>query len=135
MKPAAKNAMLAFGTLMDEVVNASKELPARLLIDKVLQVIKYQDYLEENFSPPEVEAKTDTINELKNLASRYDDLPPEESLMDFLEDILITAEQNDDGEREKSRPHDNAQRKVTRVRSCHCRWSRRRDFSSFSNAL
>lgn len=80
---------------MREIQKAAQEFPARLLIDQVLQKIKYQEYLEENFSPPEVEAKTDTINELKNLASRYDDLPPAESLMHFLEDIaLITAEQN-----------------------------------------
>ncbi|MCB9807412.1 hypothetical protein H6768_06110 [Candidatus Peribacteria bacterium] len=71
-------------------------------MDKVLQLIKYQEYLEENFSPPEVEAKVDTINELKNLASRYDDLLPTESLMHFLEDIaLITAEQNNDDKSEK----------------------------------
>lgn len=87
---------------MQEIQKASEELPARLLIDRVLQLIKYQEYLEENFSPPEVEAKVDTINELKNLASRYDDLTPSESLMHFLEDIaLITAEQNNDNNTEK----------------------------------
>lgn len=87
---------------MREVQKTSHELPARLLIDKVLQLIKYQEYLEENFSPPEVEAKVENINELKNLASRYDDLPPDESLMHFLEDIaLITAEQNNDDGSEK----------------------------------
>lgn len=87
---------------MRDVQKTSSELPARLLIDKVLQLIKYQDYLEENFSPPEVEAKVDTINELKNLASRYDDLPPAESLMHFLEDIaLITAEQSNDNDTQK----------------------------------
>lgn len=87
---------------MEEIRKASEELPARLLIDRVLQLIKYQEYLEDNFSPPEVEAKVDTINELKNLASRYDDLVPAESLMHFLEDIaLITAEQNNDNNDEK----------------------------------
>lgn len=88
---------------MEEIRKASEELPARLLIDRVLQLIKYQEYLEDNFSPPEVEAKVDTINELKNLASRYDDLVPTESLMHFLEDIaLITAEQNSDNNDEKA---------------------------------
>ena len=87
---------------MREIQKTSLELPARLLIDKVLQLIKYQEYLEENFSPPEVEAKVENINELKNLASRYDDLPPSDSLMHFLEDIaLITAEQNNDDGPEK----------------------------------
>ena len=70
MKNAAKAAMTGFTQIMREVQKNAQELPARLLIDKVLQLIKYQDYLEENFSPPEVEAKVDTINELKNLASR-----------------------------------------------------------------
>jgi superfamily I DNA/RNA helicase len=102
MKNAAKVAMTAFTQIMRDIQKTSEELPARLLIERVLQVIKYQDYLEANFSPPEVEAKTDTINELKNLASRYDDLPPAESLMHFLEDIaLITAEQNNDNETQK----------------------------------
>lgn len=102
MKSAAKWAITGFTQIMREIQNTSRELPARLLIDKVLQLIKYQEYLEENFSPPEVEAKVENINELKNLASRYDDLPPEESLMHFLEDIaLITAEQNNDDGSEK----------------------------------
>lgn len=102
MRNAAKTAMTGFTGIMREIQKTAWELPARLLIDKVLQLIKYQEYLEENFSPPEVEAKVDTINELKNLASRYDDLLPTESLMHFLEDIaLITAEQNNDDKSEK----------------------------------
>ena len=102
MKNAAKTAMTGFTGIMREIQKTATELPARLLIDKVLQLIRYQEYLEENFSPPEVEAKVDTINELKNLASRYDDLPPAESLMHFLEDIaLITAEQNNDDQTQK----------------------------------
>jgi len=102
MKPAAKSALTVFTQIMREVQKASTELPARLLIERVLQLIKYQEYLEDNFSPPEVEAKVDTISELKNLASRYDELPPEESLMHFLEDIaLITAEQNNDDDTQK----------------------------------
>ncbi len=87
---------------MREIKKDATELPARLLIEKVLQLIKYQEYLEENFSPPEVETKVDTINELKNLASRYDDLEPADSLMHFLEDIaLITAEQNNNDDTQK----------------------------------
>jgi superfamily I DNA/RNA helicase len=102
MKNAAKVALTGFTQIMREIQKAAEELPARLIIERVLQLIKYQDYLEENFSPPEVETKVDTINELKNLASRYDDLPPADSLMHFLEDIaLITAEQNNDDKVEK----------------------------------
>jgi len=102
MKNAAKVALTGFTQIMREIQKSAEELPARLIIEKVLQLIKYQDYLEENFSPPEVETKVDTINELKNLASRYDDLPPADSLMHFLEDIaLITAEQNNDDKVEK----------------------------------
>ena len=102
MKPTAKAALTAFGEIIDDMLRTSLELPARLLIDRVLELIKYTDYLEDNFSPPEVEAKTDTISELKNLASRYDDLPPAESLMHFLEDIaLITDSQENTAESKK----------------------------------
>lgn len=102
MRTAAKTALTGFTQIMREIQKSATELPARLLIDKVLQLVKYQEYFEENFSPPEVEAKVENINELKNLASRYDDLSPEESLVHFLEDIaLITAEisNNDDTEK------------------------------------
>ncbi|MEI6711311.1 MAG: hypothetical protein WCK88_03675 [bacterium] len=82
---------------MQEVERSSYELSVRLVIEYILQMLKYRDYLEENFSPPEVEAKMDNINELKNLASRYDEIPPRESLMHFLEDIsLITNEQENE---------------------------------------
>lgn len=87
---------------MRTIQKLATELPARLLIEQIFQLIKYQEFLEDNFSPEEVSAKTDTVNELKNLASRYDDLPPSESLMHFLEDIaLITAEQESDTEAQK----------------------------------
>ena len=102
MKPAAKTALVGFIELMKTVQRLSHELPARLLIEQIFQLIKYQEFLEDNFSPEEVAAKTDTVNELKNLASRYDDLAPEESLMHFLEDIaLITAEQESESESQK----------------------------------
>jgi DNA helicase II / ATP-dependent DNA helicase PcrA len=87
MKNAAKTALTGFTQIMREIQKATNELPVRLVIDKVLQLIKYQ---------------TDTINELKNLSSRYDDLPPADSLMHFLEDIaLITAEQDNNDDTEK----------------------------------
>ena len=99
LRTAAKTALREFANLMNEIENTAKELPVRLLIEKILQVVRYQEYLEENFSPPEVEARMDNISELKNLSSRYDDLPPGESLMHFLEDIsLITAEQADNSD-------------------------------------
>jgi len=102
MKPAAKWALTQFCNLMQEVERSSYELSVRLVIEYILQMLKYRDYLEENFSPPEVEAKMDNINELKNLASRYDEIPPRESLMHFLEDIsLITNEQENEWEDEK----------------------------------
>lgn len=96
MKPAAKSALNQFCLLMKEIERSSYEICVRLVIEYILQLLKYREYLEENFSPPEVEAKMDNINELKNLASRYDEIPPRESLMHFLEDIsLITNEQED----------------------------------------
>jgi DNA helicase-2/ATP-dependent DNA helicase PcrA len=102
MKPAAKAALVAFLEIMKTIQNVSKDLPARLLIEQIFQLIKYQEFLEDNFSPEEVSAKIDTVNELKNLASRYDELPPEESLMHFLEDIaLITVEQENESESQK----------------------------------
>lgn len=102
LRGAAQTALKNFYTLLREIIQSVKELPVRLVINKILEIIHYQEYLEENFSPPEAEAKMDTINELKNLASRYDTLPPEESLMHFLEDIaLITAEQENDEETDK----------------------------------
>jgi DNA helicase-2/ATP-dependent DNA helicase PcrA len=102
MKPAAKTALMSFMEVMKTIKKLSTELPARLLIEQIFHVIKYQEYLEDNFSPDEVAAKIDTVNELKNLASRYDELSPSESLMHFLEDIaLITAEQEADGDAQK----------------------------------
>ncbi len=94
--------MKEFDGILSQIKKSSEELPVRLLINTILEAIHYQNYLEENFSPPEVEARMDTLNELKNLASRYDDLPPTESVLHFLEDIaLITAEQSEKSEEEK----------------------------------
>lgn len=97
MRSAAIESVKNFTHLLHELLRTSYELPVRLVIDRILQLTKYQEYLEENFSPPEVEARMDTINELKNLASRYDEIEPRESLMHFLEDITLITEAQEDG--------------------------------------
>jgi DNA helicase-2/ATP-dependent DNA helicase PcrA len=97
LKTAAQSSLTQFCILIEDIETLSYQFPARILIEQVLQATKYRDYLEENFSPPDVEAKMDNISELKNLASHYDEIPPRESLMHFLEDIsLITAEQENE---------------------------------------
>lgn len=102
MKVAAKWALSQFCLLMQEIEQRTYQFSVRFVIENIIQITKYQDYLEENYSPPEVEAKIDTINELKNLASRYDELPPRESLMYFLSEIaLMTDEQSKNWEWEK----------------------------------
>ena len=89
-----RDALKFFFTQLGEIKKFSQENNVRKTIDFLLEKIAYDEYLSENFSPPEHEARNDNIAELKNLASRYDEHAPEESLMHFLEDIALITDQD-----------------------------------------
>lgn len=98
----ARDALKYFFDQLRDIQKYASENCVRKVIDYVLDKVAYDEYLAENFSPPEHEARNDNIGELKNLASRYDDLDPEVSLMHFLEDIaLITDQDNEDGNKDR----------------------------------
>lgn len=78
----------------DQIQAFARENNVRTLIGYILDTIKYDEYLAENYSPPEHEARNDNLSELRNLASRYDELPPADGLMNFLEDIALITDQD-----------------------------------------
>ena len=83
-----------FCDIFKEIQVFSQKNTVRATIDFLLKKIAYDEYLQENFSPPEHEARNDNINELKNLASRYDHHSPADSMMHFLEDIALITDQD-----------------------------------------
>jgi superfamily I DNA/RNA helicase len=52
-------------------MESSKSMEVSELIDEIIEKINYKDYLRDDATKDEYDARIDNINELKNVASTY----------------------------------------------------------------
>lgn len=87
----AKNAILWFYKLYEELLFSSSKLVVSDLIKEILEKTNYIEYLSTWLAEEEATSKIENIDELINLATEYNWMEARESLELFLEDIsLIT---------------------------------------------
>ena len=82
----AQRALTAFLELLEGWIAARDALPVAQLIDRVLQDIRYADYLRDGSE--EGEDRWANVLELRNVASEYGDL----TLTDFLADVALVSD-------------------------------------------
>jgi DNA helicase-2/ATP-dependent DNA helicase PcrA len=82
-------ALAGFDTVMTELIAHSRELSLSGLLDEILERTKYREYL---FSKEDGEDRWENVMELKNVASEYDELNPEEALTTFLEKVSLVSD-------------------------------------------
>jgi DNA helicase-2/ATP-dependent DNA helicase PcrA len=82
-----------------ELLEASKKQEVSDLIDTIIEKIGYENYLKEDATKEEFEARMDNLKELKNVASTYNGMDPRESLAQFLEEVALLTDMDnkDDG--------------------------------------
>ncbi|USN59406.1 MAG: ATP-binding domain-containing protein [Candidatus Peribacteria bacterium] len=61
---------------------------------------QYEDYLRQNYSKEECDAKLDNLSELENVASEYTGMSPRESLGQFLEEVALITDMDTKDDRE-----------------------------------
>lgn len=95
----AKRAVYSFYQIFLELLEASKKQEVSDLIDTIIEKIGYENYLKEDATKEEFEARMDNLKELKNVASTYNGMDPRESLAQFLEEVALLTDMDnkDDG--------------------------------------
>jgi DNA helicase-2/ATP-dependent DNA helicase PcrA len=88
--PAARAALVAFGTLIDDLRDLSERMPLPLFLERVLDDTGYQRMLRDG--TPEGEERWANVTELVGLAGEYADVPPPQGLTQFLENVALVAD-------------------------------------------
>ncbi len=92
IKPMAKNSIWNFNDVYKSLVNASHKQNVFELIWTIIKSIWYEDYLKNDLSQEEFDAKMDNLKELKNVASEYNWMEPRESLANFLDEVALITD-------------------------------------------
>jgi len=93
LAPTFRRALLRFLDLLEELTQAAKEHPLPDLFDFVLERTGYADYLRDG--TPQGEERWENVQELRNVASRYAELPPPEGLAAFLDEVSLVSDVDD----------------------------------------
>ncbi len=87
----AKNAIKNFNILFEDLVKLSHEILVSELIQKVIKMTNYEEYITSWLSQEEKDSKIENMDELINVATQYNWMEARESLAIFLEEVsLIT---------------------------------------------
>ena len=82
-------ALAGFDALMGELISRSNELSPSGLVDEILKYTEYREYILDKEGGEE---KWENVMELRNVASEYDALEPEEALSTLLENVSLVAD-------------------------------------------
>jgi len=96
LTPRANYAVTCFVNLVEELISKSHELSLSTLIDELLQMIEYKDYL---FNQENGDERWENILELHAVAREYDSLDPRDALAAFLEKISLVSDVDELDER------------------------------------
>jgi len=82
-------ALAGFAALVSKLTVQSRELSLSGLLDEILGHTGYREYI---LAKENGEEKWENIMELRNVASEYDELDPEEALTTFLEKVSLVSD-------------------------------------------
>ena len=83
-------ALLRFLDLLNELINTAPSQALSELLDAIIARADYRRYLLEDF--PDGEERWENVQELRAVASQYDELAPAEALARFLEDAALITD-------------------------------------------
>lgn len=92
LNSGAKKSVFGFYEILLDLMEKSKTLVVADLLDYIVAKIRYEDYLKDDATKEEYEARIDNLRELKNVASTYNGMDPRESLAQFLEEVALITD-------------------------------------------
>jgi len=88
----AKRSVFGFYEILLVLIKESNNLVVSELIEYIIKKINYEEYLKDDITRDEFEAKIDNLAELKSVASTYNWMEPRESLSQFLEEVSLLTD-------------------------------------------
>lgn len=98
----AKRSVSAFYEILLGLMEDSKTQVVSELLDSIIKKIWYEEYLREDATKDEFEARMDNLRELKNVASTYNGMEARDSLSQFLEEVSLITDMDQKDKEEKS---------------------------------
>jgi ATP-dependent DNA helicase UvrD/PcrA len=89
LSPRTIQALVGFDSLMANLTTRSRELNLSGLVDEILEHTAYREYI---LGKEDGEERWENIIELRNVASEYNELAPEEALTAFLEKVSLVSD-------------------------------------------
>ena len=94
LRGATRLALGEFVALIDRLTAASEQESVAALLDSVLAETGYREYLKRS-DEEHAEVRWENVQELRAVASQYEDLDPGASLASFLEEVALVADVDD----------------------------------------
>lgn len=88
----ARNALLGFLALIDEVIAQRQRLPLGALMEWLFAQVGFREALQHEYGEEEGEDRWNNVLELRNVAENYVTLPPESQLPTFLEEVALVSD-------------------------------------------
>lgn len=85
-------ALLGFSRLLDELLDARRELPLVELLDRILDRVGVREALVREYGGDEADDRWNNVEELRSVAIEYINLPAEAQLPTFLEEVALVAD-------------------------------------------
>ena len=82
-------ALLRFLGMLNELIEKGKRLSLSTLLDDVIDAADYKAHI---MSEPDGEERWENVQELRTVATQYDELKPEHALASFLEDVALITD-------------------------------------------
>lgn len=98
----AKRSITWFYEILLGLMEDSKIQVVSELLDTIIKKIWYEEYLREDATKDEFEARMDNLRELKNVASTYNGMDARDSLSQFLEEVSLITDMDQKDKEEKS---------------------------------
>ncbi len=84
--------LVRFNEIMDDLTLQASALSSVQFLKHIVRVIRYREYLKENENADE---RWENVEELVNLAKKYDEIAAPEGLQKLLEDVALMSDQDD----------------------------------------
>ncbi|MGQ9548118.1 MAG: ATP-dependent helicase [Roseiflexus sp.] len=88
----ARNVLLGFLALIDEVITQRQRLPLGALMDWLFAQVGFREALQHEYGEEEAEDRWNNLMELRNVAENYVTLPLESQLPTFLEEVALVSD-------------------------------------------
>ncbi len=89
----ARTALMHFYTLLQGWIAAGSVLTPAQLLDRILDESGYRDWLQDGSE--EAQERWDNVLELRTVSAGYDDLPRDQALAAFLEEVALVSDVDD----------------------------------------